>query len=124
MNRQVLLATDPEVELNVGVGGVPTPGQTRVTLDSGQIVYTPGSNDLFVFLNGQLRVLGTDYIEEDSTHIVFTFLLDDVGPQIDTIEVRAAQQGSSEFIQPPDTFSQVKPPQRPDNFGGLFSFDP
>lgn len=123
MNIQVFLATDADVALDTGIGGVPTPGQTRVTIDPLQLVFTPGSNDLFVFLNGQLRTLDTDYIEEDATHIVFTFLLDAIGPQIDEIELRRAQQGNSEYLEPPTQLSLVDAPQRPDNFGGIFYFE-
>ena len=123
-NSQLLLGNAPEVALNTGVGGAASPGETRVTLDPTQVLWKPGANDLFVFRNGVLQALGQPlgYIEEDSTHIVFQFLVDDTGPFIDELVFRAAVQGSSLFIPAPVTFLQAVPPARPDNFGGLFSF--
>lgn len=118
-NKQVMLASDPALAYNTGVGGVPTPGQTRATLDPAQVQYNVGEGDLFVFLNGQLI---NAYIEEDATHVVFTVAIDNTGPTIDELEFRTATQGSSQFIEPP-TFLVLAPlPERPDNFGGLFSF--
>lgn len=122
MNRQIIYADDPSVALNTGIGGVPSPGECRVTLDPLQLQYAIGTNDLFVFLNGQLRTLTNDYLEEDDTHIVFTFLLDAVGPQIDELEFRTAQQGNSEFIEPPTFLALGSVSERPDNFGGMFNF--
>jgi len=121
-NQQVLMATDPAVALNTGVGGVPSPGDTRVTLDPSLIKFALGTNELFVFLNGQLRTCTKDYVEEDTTHVVFNFLLDAVGPQIDEVEFRSIMQGSSEFIEPPTSLLLAQPSERPDNFGGMFSF--
>ena len=120
-NREFILATDLTVALNVGVGGAADPGKTRVTVS---VDFNPGTNDLFVFRNGLLQVvgIGNHYIEEDATHLVFNFLLDAAGPFIDELELRVAEQGSSEYIEPPALFRQVSPPPRPDNFGGLFSF--
>lgn len=120
-NREFILATDLTVALNIGVGGAADPGKTRVTTS---VDFNVGTNDLFVFRNGLLQVAGAGnhYIEEDATHLVFSFLLDATGPFIDELELRVAEQGSSEYIEPPALFRQVSPPPRPDNFGGLFSF--
>lgn len=120
-NRQIMLATDPAVALNVGIGGVASPGQTRVTLDPLQIVYTPGTNDLWVMRNG-IAQPGSAYIEEDATHVVFTALLDATVPWIDEIEFRSALQGAAVVIPPPTFLAQAAPPTRPDNFGGSFEF--
>jgi hypothetical protein len=91
-------------------------------LDALQILFVPTANDLFVWRNGVLQVLGTDYVEEDATHIVFSYLVDAAAPFIDELIFRSAAQGSSTFIPPPTLFLQAIPPERPDNFGGLFSF--
>jgi len=121
-NQQIVQGNGPEVALNTGAGGVPSPGETRVTLDVLQIVYAPGANDLFVFRNGAHQVLGQDYFEEDATHVVFSFLVDGTGPFVDVLEFRAATQGSSLYIPAPLTLTQAVAPERPDNFGGLFDF--
>lgn len=120
-NRQIMLATDPAVALNVGVGGVADPGKTRVTLDPLQIVYAPGVNELWVMRNGIVQA-SSAYIEEDSAHVVFNSLLDATLPWIDEIEFRTALQGSSYIIPPPTFLSLAAPPERPDNFGGSFEF--
>ena len=122
MNLQVIPGDDAAVALDTGAGGAPSPGETRVTLDSLQIVFVLAANDLFVYRNGVLQTLGVDYVEEDTTHIVFSFLIDAAGPFIDELTFRSALQGSSTFIPAPTSLQQATPPERPDNFGGLFSF--
>lgn len=121
-NQQLLLGNDLEVALNTGAGGVSSPGETRITLDPTKVLWTPGANDLFVFRNGVHQKLGVDYIEEDDTHIVFSYLVDSVPPFIDSLEFRSAQQGSSAYIPSPTHLKQADPPERPDNFGGIYSF--
>jgi hypothetical protein len=121
-NQQIIPGNDAAVAADTGVGGAASPGETRVTLDPNQVQFTPGQNDLFVFRNGAHQVLGVDYIEEDNTHIVFTFAVDGTGPFVDSLEFRSAAQGNSLFIPPPETLVQANPPERPDNFGGIFSF--
>jgi len=120
-NRQIMMATDPAVALNVGIGGVASPGQTRVTLDPLQSVYTLGTNDLWVMRNGIVQP-SSAYIEEDPEHVVFNDLLDASLPWIDEIEFRSALQGASIVIPPPTFLVQAVPPERPDNFGGSFEF--
>jgi len=120
-NRQVLLATDAAVALNTGVGGVPSPGETRVTMDPLQVAYIVGTNELWVFRNGILQP-PPEYIEEDSSHVVFTSLLDAIGPDIDEVEFRTALAGTSLFLPAPISLSQARAPERPDNFGGNFGF--
>ena len=120
-NRQVLLATDAAVALNTGVGGAASPGEARVTLDPLLVEYEPGTNSLWVFRNGILAS-AADITEEDSTHVVFSFLPDAVAPWIDELEFRVARAGSSAYIAPPTSLVQARPPERPDNFGGSYEF--
>ena len=115
MAREVLQANDPNVSLDD-----PVAGQTRVTLTS--ITYVPASDELIVFHNGSALVLGQDYTEEDSTHVVLLFLPDATGPDIDVLEFLTVNVGSSDFVPAPTTFNQVDPPRRPDNFNGRFLF--
>lgn len=122
MNIQVIPGNDAAVSLNTGAGGAPSPGETRVTLIPAQIAFVLGANDLFFYRNGVLQVLGVDYVEEDLSHVVLSYLVDAAGPFIDELIFRSAAQGSSTFIPAPTFLKQAVPPARPDNFGGLFSF--
>lgn len=115
MAREIVQADSPNVSLND-----PSAGRTRVTLAS--ITYTPGTDELLAFHNTGATVLGVDYTEEDSTHVIFEFLPDATGPDFDVFEFITINVGSSLFVPPPTTFLQVDPPKRPDNFGGRFIF--
>lgn len=65
--------------------------------------YTPGSNDLFVFWNGQLQYVGVQYLETTPTRVTLTF---------------AAQAGDDfTFRVPPSTFLGLSGPT-------VFSFAP
>jgi hypothetical protein len=113
MAQEVLQADDPAVSLND-----PSAGRTRITLPT--LTYVTGTNELFVFYNGTALVVGVDYTEEDSTHVILEFLPDATSPDVDTLEFITVQQGSSAFVPPPVTLLQVDPPKRSDNFGGRF----
>ena len=47
-----------------------SPGQTVFTIT--KFTYTPGTQSLLVFINGQLQALGADYAETNSSSITFT----------------------------------------------------
>lgn len=115
MAREVIISTDAGVSLND-----PVAGKTRITLSS--LIYTVGSGELILTINGLLAIPGTDYTEEDSSHVVIERLLETTAGFEDVLEFITVVQGSSNFIPPPSTLTQLSPPKRPNNFGGRFIF--